>query len=77
MQQLPKLLFTEETLAQIPIFFRYLTESETKEVSELRTTSRFSVCDRYFSSNHLRIPSYKPTADENLSLLFKELAQNL
>lgn len=72
MQHDQKPFFTSETLAQIPIFFRYLTGGETASVEEFRLGTRYSKCEQYFSNNYMRFEYYKPAMtlpvnEQNLS----------
>ncbi|HEY6901368.1 MAG TPA: hypothetical protein VI233_12015 [Puia sp.] len=60
MSEKQKLLFTEETLKQVPIFFRFLTGQETKDVQEFRHGTHYSTCDRYRSTQFMRGEYYKP-----------------
>jgi hypothetical protein len=59
-------IFTEETLAQIPVYYRFITETETKNIQENRIGARYSLSERYFSNSLLNFPCYKPVEDEDV-----------
>lgn len=65
-------LFTDETLLQIPIFFRFLSESETKKVEELRIGGRFSICEKYFSNSYMAFFPHKPISNEDITIYYEE-----
>lgn len=66
-----KSIFKEEVLNQIPIFYRKMTEFETKNLGELKINSRFSISENHYSSYYLQYLPSKPIADLDISELLK------
>jgi hypothetical protein len=69
-----KSIFSEEVLKQIPVFYRKMTEFETKNVGELKTNARFSSSENHYSDYYLQYLPSKPVADLDISELLKELS---
>lgn len=65
-------LFNEKDLVKLPIFYRFMTVEETKNIQELREGARFSKSQAHRCNQYLNYPSYKP-----ISLIdFLELTSN-
>jgi hypothetical protein len=66
-----KSIFNEEILQQIPLFYRKMTEFETKQLGELKTKARFSVSTLHCTNYYLQYSPSKPIADLDISELLK------
>lgn len=67
-----KSIFSVETLDQVPVFYRFMTESETRDLGELKVGARFSKCASHFSDNYLNFWCHKPISDIDTSKLYNE-----
>lgn len=55
-----EIIFPEQILIQIPIFYRNMTCLETENVGELKVKARFSKSHVHFSNSYLNYPLHKP-----------------
>ncbi len=62
-------IFDEKQLLELPLYYRYFTQLETKNVKELYLDYRFSRSIKHFSNNYINSDSYKPIS----GILFQEL----
>jgi hypothetical protein len=65
-------IFSKDVATQVPVFYRFFTQMETENVGELRVTTRFSTCERHFSSRYINAGNHKPISDLDSSSLFSQ-----
>lgn len=62
-------LFSEATIKEIPLHYRYMTPLKTSGIDELYIGQRFSTSVRHNSSEYINFGAYKPIS----TILLKEL----
>jgi hypothetical protein len=67
-----KTIFLKETLNEIPVFYRYMTEFETAGLGELKLHARFSKCDNHFSSAYFNFIGHKPMSNIDIIPFLEE-----